>query len=311
MEQIDDVPVAYGFPSWKHQLSLAIWRNKPNFLVRHGKHVINIRKQILQNRTASSSKIDRIPSYDASLEMKSIEANQFAEQLTLIEWNIFRKNERKRIFFRLAWKSPERNEISPNIVALYDHFNRISYWTATEIVMQMDLKERGNILKKFIAIAERCLELGNYNTLLEILAGLNMAAIKRLKSTWANVPERLKSSLDKLNEIMSTASNYKNYREELSKRSLPVLPYLGIYLRDITFIEDGNTDTIKNAINYEKLCMLGNLFSDVSHFQESAYTTLLQSSPAIQHYILFAPNLPEEVIYIQSITCEPHEDSAH
>lgn len=64
-------------------------------------------------------------------------------------------------FFNLSWKAenPNRKVESPNIVQLVDRFNKVSYWVATEIVMSTQIKDRVNVLKKFISVAEVCISL--------------------------------------------------------------------------------------------------------------------------------------------------------
>lgn len=42
---------------------------------------------------------------------------------------------------------------------------------------------------------------------------------------------------------MSTQQSFKNYRTALRDSSPPCLPYLGVHLSDLVFIEDGNADT--------------------------------------------------------------------
>lgn len=69
------------------------------------------------------------------------------------------------------------------------------------------------------------------------------------------------------------------YREELRNCNPPVLPYLGVYLTDLTFIEDGNKNTVHGLINFnkrrllyrvlreiEQVPLLGILFSLVFYF---------------------------------------------
>lgn len=43
---------------------------------------------------------------------------------------------------------------SPNIMALISRSTDVSYWVATEIVMEKDAKKRKRILKKFVAVAD-------------------------------------------------------------------------------------------------------------------------------------------------------------
>ena len=43
-------------------------------------------------------------------------------------------------------------------------------------------------------------------------------------------------------------SNYKNYRDKLSITPVPAVPYIGVFLKDLTFIADGNPDYIRGGL---------------------------------------------------------------
>jgi hypothetical protein len=48
---------------------------------------------------------------------------------------------------------------------------------------------------------------------------------------------------DELMELMSPNSNYTKFRNHLHKEiSPPCIPYLGVYLSDLTFLEDGKNN---------------------------------------------------------------------
>jgi hypothetical protein len=50
-------------------------------------------------------------------------------------------------------------------------------------------------------------------------------------------------ALQQLEQLMSPERSYKNYRETMGLLSTttPRVPFLGVYLTDATFIEEGNT----------------------------------------------------------------------
>ena len=47
---------------------------------------------------------------------------------------------------------------------------------------------------------------------------------------------------------MYLQSNYKNYRDKLSITPIPAVPYIGVFLKDLTFIADGNPDYIRGGL---------------------------------------------------------------
>lgn len=43
-------------------------------------------------------------------------------------------------------------------------------------------------------------------------------------------------------------NNYKSYRENLSATETPAVPYIGVFLKDLTFICDGNPDYLRGGL---------------------------------------------------------------
>jgi len=84
----------------------------------------------------------------------------------------------------LFYKTADKHHESVIIRDLIDHFNKISFWVAKEICFCASLKQRVIILKRFVYIAFMCLEWKNFNTCLEIVGGLMMSSVQRLKKTW-------------------------------------------------------------------------------------------------------------------------------
>jgi hypothetical protein len=66
----------------------------------------------------------------------------------------------------------------------------------------------------------------------------------------------------------------------LSQSAPPCIPYLGVHLSDLTFIEDGNPDTIRGLINFTKRRFLFRVISEISRYQQNAYN--LHPVPQIQ-----------------------------
>jgi hypothetical protein len=60
----------------------------------------------------------------------------------------------------------------------------VSYWVATEIVMTKSVKDQVAVTKKLVQLCKELYALNNFNTLMEILAGLNHVAVQRLKRMW-------------------------------------------------------------------------------------------------------------------------------
>jgi son of sevenless-like protein len=77
---------------------------------------------------------------------------EVAQQMTLVEWSIFRSI-RLEEFTKGAWSKAAKRDTSPNVLKLIENSNGIVRWVATEIITTPNLKKRISVLKHFITIA--------------------------------------------------------------------------------------------------------------------------------------------------------------
>merc|ERR1712097_137910 len=118
-------------------------------------------------------------------------------------------------------------------------------WVASAVVAEAELKERAAAFAHFVEVATHCVELRNYNAAQEVSAGLALAAVHRLKVTKAALPAEAIAQYDALQALVSIDGNREAYRHALLSATPPCIPYLGVYLTDLTFIEDGNKDEVE------------------------------------------------------------------
>jgi RasGEF domain len=52
---------------------------------------------------------------------------------------------------------------------------------------------------------------------------------------------------------MEPFHSYGRYREDLKKASPPYIPFLGVFLKDLTYIDDGNPTFEGDRVNWTKL----------------------------------------------------------
>ncbi|KAL6068111.1 hypothetical protein QOT17_008359 [Balamuthia mandrillaris] len=235
-----------------------------------------------------------------------------ADEMTRIDFALFQRV-KEREFLNLSWKDPNPN-VAKNIKRIVERANRVSFWVATTIVTCRDLVARVSLLKRFLILAERCRELRNFNTLMVILGGLNLHPVSRLKRTWKMLPEKYLVLFARLEQLMENKQNYKNYREALkdtSEAEAPgTVPYIGVYLRDLVFIEEGNPTILENGlINFEKLLMIAKTIVEVQRFQREAYQLEPCRSRALEHYIKKLRGEDEKTLDTLSFACEPNRGS--
>jgi len=104
--------------------------------------------------------------------------------------------------------------------------NRTSYWVATSILLQHKVKDRVRAITKVIEVAKHLKELNNFNTLMGIIAGLNMSSVSRLKSTFALVKKNVMDTFKQLQALVDPKSSFKALREAIRNGGQNILPYM-------------------------------------------------------------------------------------
>lgn len=88
-----------------------------------------------------------------------------------------------------------------------------------------------------------------------------------------------------------------------------ILTWTGVYLTDLTFIEDGIASVIKNTelINFNKRQKTGEVIRDIQQYQNVPYT--LNPIPELQEWILENMRNAGDVheMYNKSLEIEPRE----
>ncbi|GAA5857810.1 hypothetical protein JCM8547_005989 [Rhodosporidiobolus lusitaniae] len=245
-------------------------------------------------------------------KLTDLEPLELARQLTIMDSRLFQRITPQECLSK-AWPR-EFGTDAPNISAMIDMSNAVTRWVTESILAQEDLKKRANIVKHFVSVAERCLQLNNFSTLIHIIAGLNSTPIHRLRRTWETVQQKTMVTLGLLNNVMRPDKNYKEYRDILRSAAPPCVPFLGVYLTDWTFIGDGNPDMLRekpHQINFNKRSKASELILQIKLHQGVSFN--LQVVPALAKYLqeaLFPAQVhpdAESHLYSVSLALEPRE----
>ena len=211
-----------------------------------------------------------------------IHPQELARQLTIIETQLFRAI-RPQECIGLAWSKKNAKEKAPNILKMINRFNIVSNWAVSEILKQDTEDKRIMALNQFIEVAEYCKQLNNFNGCMEIISGLGDSAVHRLKSHWSDLPPKSRTYYNDLKIILSSEQSFKNFRAHLKSCTGACIPYLGMYLTDLTFIEDGNNDKIGDLHNFKKRMLISKVIQEIQQYQQFPY--LLEKCEPIQDYL--------------------------
>ncbi|KAJ4942303.1 hypothetical protein JOQ06_012169 [Pogonophryne albipinna] len=235
---------------------------------------------------------------------ESLSAMELAEQITLLDHIVFRSIPYEE-FLGQGWMKVDKTERTPYIMKTTQHFNDMSNLVASQIMTHTDVGSRANSIEKWVAVADICRCLNNYNGVLEITSALNRSAIYRLKKTWAKISKQTKALMDRLQKTVSSEGRFKNLRETLKNCNPPSVPYLGMYLTDLAFIEEGTPNfTDEGLVNFSKMRMISHIIREIRQFQQTPYR--IEHQAKVTQYLLDKTLImDEDTLYDLSLKIEP------
>jgi son of sevenless-like protein len=148
----------------------------------------------------------------------------------------------------------------------------------------------------------------NFNSTIAIISSLGWAPIHRLINTWAFVPKEQMATYAQLQQLFSVSLNYSAYREALRTASPPCVPFLGCYLKDFIFIEQGNPTKLEqypNFVNFSKFNKMAEIIREIQKYQQFVYS--FTPVPEIQLFLTrgFEDSISEDKLYDLSLALEP------
>ena len=169
--------------------------------------------------------------------------------------------------------SRKDNDIrAPHIKKIFDRYEKLTYFIIEDICSYDNTSERVDIIEKWIRIANVCQELKNYNDLIMLnTLFCHYLLQKNLKNTWAKLSKKSINFLDRINKFCSGAQCYKIIRNEIFKCKGPYVPYIGILLKQLTYIEEKKYIIDNNNINIDKLTELNKTIAKFFEFKKYKY----------------------------------------
>lgn len=235
-----------------------------------------------------------------------------AKQMALVDHTLWKSLTLHECLFKRWTKKVKPGEApqAPVIRKLTDRFNMVAAWVGCMVVRHVRLVDRARELANCISLAHNLTELQDFFAAMAIMAGLNGSSVNRLYKTWEKLEADEYSMYETLKETYSSTGNYKNYRQLLTKVKPPCTPYIGLFLKDLVFIEDGNPDSLEEGrlINFQKKMQLAAVLKQIRRLQAKYYTQ--QPGIAMVRELVLLPSLGDTESYIRSKRLEPREPYA-
>ncbi len=86
-----------------------------------------------------------------------------------------------------------------------------------------------------------------------VVMGLSNVAVSRLGQTWEKLQGKFKKMFDEFESIMGPTRNHRVYRIAIEQMDPPIIPFMPLLLKDMTFTHEGNKTFSNGLLNFEKM----------------------------------------------------------
>uniref|UniRef100_A0A3Q0SXC3 Rap guanine nucleotide exchange factor 4b n=1 Tax=Amphilophus citrinellus TaxID=61819 RepID=A0A3Q0SXC3_AMPCI len=197
-------------------------------------------------------------------------SKDLAYQMTMFDWELFScVHEHELLYHTFGRQSFKRT--TANLDLFLRRFNQVQLWVVTEVCLCGQLSKRVQLLKKFIKIAAHCREFKNLNSFFAIIMGMSNPAVSRLSQTWEKLPTKFKKFYAEFENMMDPSRNHRSYRLTVTKLEPPIIPFVPLLLKDMTFTHEGNKTFIDSMVNFEKMRIIANTIRQVRHCRSQPF----------------------------------------
>ncbi|EDO18552.1 hypothetical protein Kpol_2001p57 [Vanderwaltozyma polyspora DSM 70294] len=247
------------------------------------------------------------------LNLINLNPLEVAKQLTLIESKLYMSIEPFELVNENYLEKKSNLNVAIHVRMIMNFTNQLSHYVMESILSpEINNNDRVNRLRSWLKIALSVLYFRNYNSVASIMTVLQNHAITRLTFLWDLLDEKDTELYEYLSRIVHPNNNFKVYRNKLknimnenlpnglhaAKSALPCVPFFNLFLQDLTFISEGNSnfrnpDSFRpnKLINIDKYFKVTKTISTVQYFQV-AYD--VQEDPSLSQRESFF-NIPETI----------------
>ncbi|KAI1289858.1 Rap guanine nucleotide exchange factor 1 [Halotydeus destructor] len=248
--------------------------------------------QILLPSVAISTKVSRLHDF---------KSKELAEQMSLLDLELYNKIDISEI---LTWAKEQKEDLIPNLTKFTEHFNKMSFWARSRILVEEESRDRERIILKLIKIIKHLRKLKNFNSFLAIVSALDSAPVRRLE--W---PKTVIEEIKEHSSLIDSSSSFKAYRQVLDDSEPPCIPYIGLILQDLTFIDQGNADLlVDDKLNFDKRWKLFYRLDEMRRFKSSQYP-FKKNEGILNYFNNFDDHLHEEAMWQISESIKPRTRS--
>jgi len=212
------------------------------------------------------------------------------------------------------------SSLAVNVRAMSTLSTDVSNLVSDSVLQLEEPKKRAAIIKQWVKIAAKCLELHNYDTLMAIVCSLDSTNLKRMRKTWEAVPPKTKAVFDDLRKVVDISRNYAVLRQRVQSHLPPCLPFIGVYLTDLTMVDSANPstrplnndDSKMTVINLDKHIKTAKIISALQKYQiPYRFTEVSELQTWMQDQLIRVRSAGDKSFHLhyrRSLVLEPKED---
>uniref|UniRef100_A0A3P8W342 RAS guanyl releasing protein 2 n=1 Tax=Cynoglossus semilaevis TaxID=244447 RepID=A0A3P8W342_CYNSE len=253
----------------------------------------------------------RVPSMSKKRKMSllfdHLDSCELAEHLTYLEYKSFCKILFQDYHSFVMHGCTVDNPILERFITL---FNSVSQWIQLMVLSKPTAPQRAAVISHFIRVAEKLLQLQNFNTLMAVVGGLSNSSISRLKDTQAHVSAVTNKVFNSLIELVTSCGNYSQYRKRFSECSGFRFPILGVHLKDLIAVHVALPDWVdkeKTRVNLAKTQQLYAILQELALIQATPPNTDANMDLLNLLTVSLDQYHTEEEIYQMSLQREPRK----
>ncbi|XP_048884010.1 rap guanine nucleotide exchange factor 4-like isoform X3 [Brienomyrus brachyistius] len=197
------------------------------------------------------------PSTGSVATFELMSSKDLAYQMTIYDWELFNCVHELELMYHTFGRQRFK-KTTANLDLFLRRFNEVQLWVVTEVCLCAQLSKRVQLLKKFIKIAAHCKEYKNLNSFFAIIMGMSNPAVSRLTQTWEKLPSKFKKFYGEFESLLDPSRNHRAYRLTMAKLDAPIIPFMPLLIKDMTFTHEGNKTFIDSLVNFEKMRMIVN-----------------------------------------------------
>ncbi|KZP28969.1 ras GEF [Athelia psychrophila] len=236
-------------------------------LSRTAKHILEALEKPVPKpqKEASTWKWNKTKAFKG--DMLQLLPEAMAQHLCLYEHKLYCKIKLQEC---LSWATTQTGQSVANLVTFCDTHAKLTKWVQCSIVETDSTSRRTAAVDFWIAVAQGCRTLNNFSSLSAIVSALSSSTISMLHMTWStsNRAEHLAVMM----EYNNPSRAFSAYRSLIRTAEGPTVPFVPMFLTEITHIRDVMPDTLEPIGSHETLILFVK--------QQRWYTVI---APMLQH----------------------------